>query len=148
MGKFPKNIVVLLVGVFVGGSVMGATIYGGTKPGAQFEIASNWSSRTLPGKFEDLDSDGIEDDFKVFDEENIHIYGYVKLTGNLNLLEWSNLYIESDAILIIDGDLIISDKCDIYLYSKSTLYVTGNLNVINKTPSYSYVMFDMIISQT
>lgn len=116
------------------GNTFAATIYGGTTPGKQFEVSSNWNS--YPVNF-------VNDIYEAKYDVDITINGNVKLNGSLGLRNWGNLYLNSNAIFIIEGDLYVSDECDIYLYSNSTLYIKGNLYVQNETNSYSYVMFDM-----
>lgn len=138
MKRFISLILFVLCTVYC---ALGATIYGGSS-GKKFEVASNWNTGSLPGTYTDSNSDGVYD-FDVSSNTTLYIYGYVKLTGNLNLLNWGNLYIENNAVFIIDGNFNIGDCSDVIIGNKATLYVTGDLETSNVTDRYSYVMFDM-----
>ena len=122
--------------------VNGANAYinGGTQPGKAFEIASNWTGGTLPGDYTDDNHDG-KYDFDVANSTSLYISGNVKLEGNLNLLQWGNLYIEDDAIFIINGNFELGDCSDVYIGENATLYIMGDLNTHNVANNYWYTKF-------
>ena len=119
-----RNIVVLLVSVFVCGSVMGATYTSksSTNPGYKFEEDASWTGGSKPGTY----SAGT---FTVSANADIEINGYIALNGglNYNVTSGAKLTIKKNAIFVIEGDLNISDYVDVYLEENATLYIKGNI---------------------
>ena len=110
-------------------------INGGTNPGKEFETLSNWSGHTPP-----FTNNG--DTYNISYSTNIHVSGYVRLDGNLNLINWGNLYVDDNSILIINGDFDIGDCSDVYLGKNANLYIKGNLITHDVADNYWYVRFN------
>lgn len=138
-----RNFVVLLVSVFVCGSVMGATYYrtkSSTNPGYLFESTDSWRTNGgysgMPGSY-----DGST--FTVNNNSTIYVDGIVYLNGNLDITNSADLTINSNATLIITGDLIISDKSEINLANSASIYIKGSVFTSNKNnEDYVYVNMD------
>lgn len=128
-----RNIVVLLVSVFVCGSVMGATYTTKNNVNGKFEDASTWSGGNLPGIYES----GVS--FTINNSSTVEIKGKVYLNGHLNFLGGSHITLKSGSTLVVDGDLNISDYCYIDLESNASLYIKGDFKTQNLSNSYSYV---------
>ena len=146
MGKFLKNIVVLLVSVFVCGSVMGATYTSksSTNPGYKFEESTSWTGGTLPGTYS-------SSTFTVSANSNITINGLVYLNGNLDMKNESTIKISDNSTLIVSGNFDISDKSKITIGNSASIYVKGNFTtydmlhdfiIYHESNHYVYVEMD------
>jgi len=123
------------------GAIYDAYINGGTNPGKEFETISNWTGHTPFTISNDNNSNNF-DEFNVSYSTNLHISGYVRLDGDLNLLNWGNLYVDDNSILIINGDFDIGDCSDVYLGKNANLYIKGNLVTHDIADNYWYVRFN------
>ena len=141
-----KNIVVLLVGVFVCGSVMGATYTSksSTNPGYKFEESTSWTGGTLPGTYS-------SSTFTVSSNSNITINGLVYLNGNLDMKNESTIKISDNSTLIVSGNFDISDKSKITIGNSASIYVKGNFTtydmlhdfiIYHESNHYVYVEMD------
>lgn len=141
-----KNIVVLLVSVFVCGSVMGATYTSksSTNPGYKFEEDASWNGGSKPGSY----AGGT---FTVSANSNITINGLVYLNGNLDMKEESTIKVSDNSTLIISGNFDISDKSKITIGNSASVYVKGNFTtydmlhdfiIYHESNHYVYVEMD------
>ena len=141
-----RNIVVLLVGVFVCGSVMGATYTSksSTNPGYKFEESTSWTGGTLPGTYS-------SSTFTVSANSNIAINGLVYLNGNLDMKNESTIKISDNSTLIVSGNFDISDKSKITIGNSASIYVKGNFTtydmlhdfiIYHESNHYVYVEMD------
>lgn len=138
-----RNIVVLLVSVFVCGSVMGATYTSksSTNPGYKFEEDASWNGGSKPGSY----AGSI---FTVSDGTTININGYVALNGSLNwasdaFFSSSTLNIKKNSILVIDGNFNISDRVDVILEENATLYIKGDFITHDNSIALQYCDFQI-----
>ena len=105
--------------------------------GGKFEMSSTWNG-SMPGVF-----DGST--FVIESDAVVEINGKVYLNGNLNMRNKSKLILNENAILVIDGDLNISDLSDIKVSNYASIYIKHNLKTYNDNNSstYWYTLFDL-----
>lgn len=133
-----RNIVVLLVSVFVCGSVMGATYTSksSTNPGYKFEEDASWNGGSKPGSY----AGGT---FTVSSNSNITVNGVVYLNGNLDMKNESTIKVADNSTLIISGNFDISDKSKITIGNSASLYVKGNFTTYDLVPpEYSFFYYN------